>query len=451
MDRENAVIGVTEEDLNYIIKELFPLFPRFHTIGPVETPFTSAKVSLTIYEPPIVNIHEKCSSDAQLYRREKNSGEFNGTSIQLHDRDPALQSPHVEVSNIEFNLRILRCTLSFVHDQPNQPKSQIPTSRSWRCALNLIASLKVHASQTTPSLIVVIHNGKLITTGCEDDSITNGVVVPVLIDYINKEILRPFPIPSVPILKKLNLCVTHISSQNHQLIVSSSTGKTTPRASLPMGDWPGGAFIGVNAALLTAAANLITQEISETEPEDAFKFLNCESNGRTKLGPVSQVRFMDSGLGNVAARIAISYVTHTTLRMPWALPDITVKFCFDGEADITISVTIEDEKLSVGVRNVNDLVLGVRIDGMPDLLSDLLDMIAEVQCTLYKHASNFIFELLSDWQFSVAALSTPQLPRLKKDDPPLTIQLNDVQISPLDIGENTWLIASGTPNISTEG
>ncbi|KAB8205563.1 hypothetical protein BDV34DRAFT_225228 [Aspergillus parasiticus] len=218
-----------------------------------------------------------------------------------------------------------------------------------------------------------------------------------------------------------------------------------------MGDWPGGAFIGVNAALLTAAANLVTQEISETEPEDAFKFLNCESNGRTKLGPVSQVRFMDSGLGNVAARIAISYVTHTTLRMPWALPDITVKFCFDGEADITISVTIEGERLSVGVRNVNDLVLGVHIDGMPDLLSDLLDMIAEVQCTLYRHASNFIFELLSDWQFSVAALPTPQLPRLKEDDPPLTIQLNDVQISPLDIGENTWLIASGTPNISTEG
>ena len=90
-----------------------------------------------------------------------------------------------------------------------------------------------------------------------------------------------------------------VAVQNDRIIAYSARGRVTPEMPPPFGGWPAGAFVGADAALLTAAGNAAIAQIRT--PRDGFDFGIVSGEVHVDLGPLSDVVIRDDGSGDIVS------------------------------------------------------------------------------------------------------------------------------------------------------
>ncbi|KAE8370743.1 hypothetical protein BDV27DRAFT_119380 [Aspergillus caelatus] len=401
METGNAVVGFDRQTLNDIISQLFKCL---HPTGILKVPprkviGTTTTVSISIDEAPSVDL---------------------------------VNSTVVPPCPVIFKIWVPSITVLLSYDQPHKNT----TSTLRQGALSLTASATLNADPQGSTLkIETLHGIFTSNTDTADsiDSIINSLVLPVLMDYINKE--KPCHVPQLSSIKGLKFDIQRIISQNDQLIVCAASGRTPLSLAIRFCNMPAGAFIGADAALLTMAGN---QAISKIKIDKEFNLLNAY-NARThfNFGPISNVSIMDDSSRNVSARLAIEATTKVT--QPYS-QESQLK----GIADLTLYATIKDERLCMRIQRIDNLTLEQQITGVSDWINNLNNMVLKVYNGLYKQVSNFIVGILGDWEFDVFKL---QFPVPTRDGLSILIQLEDAQIAVLNTTGEALIIASGTPTV----
>ncbi|KAE8320589.1 hypothetical protein BDV39DRAFT_187579 [Aspergillus sergii] len=401
METGNAVVGFDRQTLNGIISQLFQcLHPTgIFKVPPTKVRGTTTTVSISIDEAPSVDF---------------------------------VDSTVVPPYPVRLNIRVPSITILLSYNQPH--KNTTSTLRQGALGLTALATLNTDP-QSSALKIETLHG---IFTSNDDtanslDSIINNLVLPILLDYINKE--NPHHVPPLSPIQGLKFDIQHIISQNHQLIVCSASGRTPLSLAIPFCNMPAGVFMGADAALLTMAGN---QAISEIKIDKEFSFLNAYNvTTHFRFGPISNVSIMDDSSRNVSARLAIEATSNVT--QPYS-QESQLK----GIADLTLYATIKNERLCMRIQRIDQLTLEQYVTGVPGWINNLSNMVLKVYNGLYKQVSNFILGYLGDWEFDVFKL---QFPVPTRDGLGIRIQLEDAQIAVINTMGEALIIASGTPTV----
>jgi len=447
MAGRNAVAGISEGDLNKIVADVFnTLKPtgifklpdrRVEQIG--------TTISITIDEPPVVDLQ-----DSAL--REK---------LETHFKDIFLNDPSIvdrpadrkeaifngvadELSKIGFTLRIPKSTIVLTYD-PSLGKTHPATTL--QCALELIASVTVNTDPPNPSLKVAVHDGNFTSINPPNlviDSIVNGALLPLAVKLIS-EVVKPIDIPTLVPLPGFELSIPTVAIQNDRLIAYSALGRVAPEMPPPFEGWPAGAFVGADAALLTAAGNAAIAQINT--PRDGFNFGIVSGEVHVNLGPLSNVVIKDNSSGDVSARIAADAGASLTVHTPPLIPNFSLGANIRGIVGATIRATVVNEELILDFQSLDHFDLEPDILGIPDGLEDFIDdLIDPLENALVTSVTNLILAALGDLKIPLLKLPSIRVP--VSNGASFQIILKDVQTTELNPVSDSMVVAYGVPAIA---
>lgn len=245
-------------------------------------------------------------------------------------------------------------------------------------SLEASGQVRVNADST---LSLQLLKGTMTIPG-EDalSQILNKVCIPMLIDYLNREIFSPIIIPPLKFYD-VTLTLPVILVQNKTLLsfsVLSSPASPSHVTPPPPGNWPSGkVFLGPDVPLLNATADGYLKEESIT---GTWKYnisiplvcnLGLTANYRIEMGNVRfQLGSQNSVTGSMDATAAAGFSGDCGIFKP--------SFSASAAASpkLTASISALGSQVYLTILNVDDINFKIEFSGVPDYVNDVLSEIA---------------------------------------------------------------------------
>jgi hypothetical protein len=240
--------------------------------------------------------------------------------------------------------------------------------------------------------------------------------------------------------------------------VYTSLGTVSPTVPTPYGGWPAtGAFVAVDAKLITAAGNVAIGTVSL--PSASFNWEILSGSFQVTLSNLYNVNVDQDGSGNLvhsscqpiscmipnklqAASISAGANVNLTIGLPWPLPNISFSPGVAGSVSVTLHAAVVNGELGVTIVHIDSIDLSLTWGGLPiinGLLSPFEDFLINATIT------PVINDYLDGYTFNVYHIPTISIPL----GPGYTVSVNSVQTGELQpTGEAALIVAHGTPVIS---
>jgi hypothetical protein len=233
-----------------------------------------------------------------------------------------------------------------------------------------------------------------------------NAVLPLLLDYVNENILSPFQIPALQ-YKSLTVSMPVPVVQDGFLLAVSALGSAQPDAP-GQATWPGGTlFVGVDPAVLVAAANTVLP----VGPSTGFNWDIISGSASATVQQLGAGAVTVNDDGSLTVQVVCNAEAQLTVETPWPLPN----FSFGPSATATVTATataaVVNGELQVTIDSADppsfdfswgdipgwvEWVVSPVLDGLGDALGGVLvPMAADV-------LSNFTFNVYALPSFQVS-------------------------------------------------
>jgi len=230
------------------------------------------------------------------------------------------------------------------------------------------------------------------------------------------------------------------------LAVYTSLGTVSPTIPTLYGGWPAtGAFVGIDAKLITAAGDIAIAALSL--PGASFNFEILSGSYQVTLGNLNNVNIDQDGSGNLSASITAGANVNLTIGLPWPLPNISLSPGVAGSVDVTLHAAVVNGELGVTIVHINSIDLQLTWGGLPGWVASIINGILSPFEDFLINATitPIINDFLDGHTFNVYEIPTISIPL----GPGFTISLDSVQTEELQpTGEAALIVAHGTPLIS---
>lgn len=219
---------------------------------------------------------------------------------------------------------------------------------SVQATLNAVVNIQASTEEDQNLLTVQAVSGTISTNPSNPllDSLLNNAFIPLLIPYLNKDILSPIRIPTLRYQSfKVSLPVLAVQSPN--LVTYSALGATQPNIPAPS-SWPSGCvFAAVDSISLTEAASIPFP----LGPGTGFNWQVVSGRVEAQIQAPTNIQVNSNGSLSASANAAI--LAQLTLHTPWPFPNVS----FGPKAQASLAVTFRP--------SVNNGDVYIAIEGVP--------------------------------------------------------------------------------------
>lgn len=333
----NIAAGMDNSTLNKIISEVYTcIYPNlFKNTIPIGV-LNIASVGFDFKSTPTVNLDPSTEIKSQIEEILKADNLLSTYDLGAEDTSNIVDM----VVAASFGIHaIVDLTISYTNETP---------TTTVQATLNAVSNVQTSVKDGQNLLTIQAASATITTTPANPvlDGLLNQAFIPLLIPYINKEILSPIEIPTLQYHSlKVSLPVPAVQAPN--LVSYSSLGTTQPDIPIPS-SWPSNCvFAALDKAALTEAAAIPFP----MGPGAGFDWKIFSGRVEAQVHAPTNIQVNDDG--SISASIIVDALAQLVLHTPWPLPNVA----FGPKAQASLAVTL---KPSVENGNVY-----VAIEGIP--------------------------------------------------------------------------------------
>lgn len=333
----NIAAGMDNSTLNKIISEVYTyIYPNlFKNTIPIGV-LNIASVEFDFKSTPTVNLDASQEITSQIEEILKADNLLSTYNLSAEDTSNIFDM----VLAASFGIHaIVDLTISYTNGTP---------STKVQAKLNAVSNVQTSVKGGQNLLTIQAVSATITTTPANPvlDGLLNQAFIPLLIPYLNKEILSPIEIPTLQYHSlKVSLPVPAVQSPN--VVSYSSLGTNQPDIPTPS-SWPSNCvFAALDTAALTAAAAIPFP----MGPGTGFDWKIFSGRVEAQVHAPTNIKVNNDG--SISASITVDALAQLVLHTPWPLPNVA----FGPKAQASLAVTL---KPSVENGNVY-----VAIEGIP--------------------------------------------------------------------------------------
>ncbi|GLA43648.1 hypothetical protein AnigIFM63309_001579 [Aspergillus niger] len=237
-----------------------------------------------------------------------------------------------------------------------------------------------------------------------------------------------------------------VAIQRDRLVAYSALERITPDMPPAVDNWPAGAFIGADAAFLTAAGNAAIVQIQT--PREIFNWEIFSGGAHVSCGNLSEVTIREGGVGDVDTTLSADAGASVTVKLGWPVPNFTLGARIGARINLTVQASVSNEQLYMDIRSVNLFDLEPDLSFIPDWLENFIDtLIDPLENELGRAVSNLIQGVLGGLKIPVLRLPSIRVPIANGTS--CRIHLKDIRTIQLTPAGVSMLIAYGMPTIDS--
>ena len=334
----DVAAGIYESALNAMLPQVYhALYPDFLKDNIKVNEVGISSVDFDIQAPPTVSMVP--SEDAKshivaaletLYSAQQ--AKEGAKALTIADKSAV----RAMASSATFSANVPKIALTINYENGSAP------TKIQSASLVAHATISVEDDDLTVKILsanINIPNNSTLT------QLLNNALVPLLIVYLNKNILSPIKIPHLG-YKSLQLSAPLPVVQQSYFTAFSSLGSTPPAIPDPL-PWPKeGVYIAVDIPTLEAAAGLFFP----LGPQENFNWdiFSGHVGATVNLPTISSI----NDDGSISASIQANASCQLTIHTPSPLPNISIGPSATATLAVTLYPSIEDGELKVAITNI---------------------------------------------------------------------------------------------------
>jgi hypothetical protein len=333
----NIAVGMDNSTLNKIISEVYTsIYPNIFKSTIDIGQLGIASVGFDINVSPTVNFNP--SSEIKSYFEDVLKTNKLGATSNLSTEDTS-KIVEMAVAASFGTVTSIELTINYING----------TSTSVNATLNAIINIQTSTEGGQNLLTVNAVSGTITTDPSEPilEGLLNNVFIPLLIPYLNNNILSPIKIPALQ-YGSLIVSLPVPVIQFPDLVTYSALGTMQPDIPAPSSWSSDCVFVAMDTAALTAAASIPFP----LGPGTGFNWEIID--GRVEAQVHAPTNMQVNSDGSLSASIVADVLAQLTLHTPWPLPNVS----FGPKAQASLAVTF---KPSVDNGNVYIAIEGVPI------------------------------------------------------------------------------------------
>jgi hypothetical protein len=268
-----------------------------------------------------------------------------------------------------FDVKLPSVALSVV----SQPDGQPQQTTLLVAAVNATASISTQVVAKVNSLTITINTATLVAVPPYDTpgyaaliALLNGLFVPVLVDYLNKSLLKDIIIPALE-FESIVVSMPVPVVQNPFLVAYSALGSTQPDPG-PASGWPMNCgFAAVDTNVLQQLANIPFP----LGPSDSFDWDII--SGQVQAQVLAPTNIMINADGSVTGSITAKASATLTIHTPWPLPNLDIGPTASATVTATFIPSVQNKALFIKANGLPAFNFDFNFEPIPDWIQYILD------------------------------------------------------------------------------